>query len=200
MSDASNSAIGWGLPHSTWENVHQRKRILKLRGLLELLADTEPREPPTEPYREPTTRAAEAIELYQAGISATQIAQARGVPYDRGRVDQGRRGPDAAFPHHGRAVRRGTAPPRSGILVRTDRPADRLLGERGAAEVARDRILTEIQPNLLLQDDGTDLDLNGPTGVAQAIGSGRAYQELNLTPALQFVILNGRVKKFEPLK
>lgn len=70
-----------GLLHSTSENVLQRKRTLRLRGLYKLLAHTEPRKNSTKPHqhREQLARAAEAIKLYRSGISPTQLARQRGA-------------------------------------------------------------------------------------------------------------------------
>ena len=79
VSSTVPSPVSVGLLHSTSENVQRRKRVLKLRGLYMALADAEPRPTPTEPHRVPTTRAAEAIELYQTGISTTQVARQLGV-------------------------------------------------------------------------------------------------------------------------
>lgn len=64
-----------GLLHSCVENMQKRKRILKLRKLIDRLKDAEPREIQLGPAREPKTRAPEAIEMYRSRISTTQIAR-----------------------------------------------------------------------------------------------------------------------------
>ncbi|GHG43797.1 hypothetical protein GCM10012320_08090 [Sinomonas cellulolyticus] len=74
-TSGSNKTPMVGLLHSCVENVQQRKRILKLRKLRDRLAHAEPRETAPGPAREVKTQAREAIELYQSGISTTQIAR-----------------------------------------------------------------------------------------------------------------------------